>query len=157
RAIGSAAVDFLPRLRAPVTQVAMPAAPTAPAPAAAPNAAAPPSRAAAPASHPPTPDDICRALEQDAAENELPVGFFARVIWQQNRFNVRNGAQGLAQFIEALKDSAHYLRDLKARFGNLGLAAAAYHAGSGVVVAWLENHQPLPAETRSYVAIITGW
>ena len=44
---------------------------TAPAPAAAPNAPAPPSQAA---------DDICRALEQDAAENELPVEFFARVI-----------------------------------------------------------------------------
>jgi hypothetical protein len=57
-----------------------------------------PSQAAAPASHPPTPDDICRALEQDAAENELPVEFFARVIWQENRFNVRKGAQGIAQF-----------------------------------------------------------
>jgi hypothetical protein len=32
-------------------------------------------------------DDICRALEEDAAENELPVEFFARVIWQESRFN----------------------------------------------------------------------
>jgi hypothetical protein len=139
------------------TQVAMPVAPTAPAPAAAPNAPAPPSQAAAPASHPPTPDDICRALEQDAAENELPVQFFARVIWQESRFNARKGAQGIAQFIEALKNSARYLRDLKARFGNLGLAAAAYHAGPGRVAAWLSSHRPLPDETRSYVAIITGW
>ena len=90
----------------------MPVAPTAPAPAAAPNAPAPPSQAAAPDSHPPTPDDICRALEQDAAENELPVEFFARVIWQEGRFNARKGAQGIAQFIEALKSSARYLRDL---------------------------------------------
>jgi hypothetical protein len=108
------------------TQVALPAAPIAPAPAAAPNAPAPPSQAAAPPSHPTTPDDICRALEQDAAENELPVEFFARVIWQESRFNARKGAP---QFIEALKNSARYLRDLKARFGNIGLAAAAYHAG----------------------------
>jgi Trypsin-like peptidase domain/Transglycosylase SLT domain len=111
------------------TEAAMPAAPTAP----------------APASHPPTPDDICRALEQDAAENELPVPFFTRVIWQENRFNVRNDGQGIAQFIEAMKNSARYLRDLKARFGNIGLAAAAYNAGPERVAAWLSNHQPLPS------------
>ena len=152
-----------------------PAAPNAPAPAATPNAPAAPSRSTA--SHPPTADDICRALEQDAAENELPVEFFARVIWQESRFNARavsnKGAQGIAQFmpgtadyrglvdpfdpIEALEHSARYLRDLKARFGNLGLAAAAYNAGPGRVSAWLSSHRPLPGETRNYVAIITGW
>jgi hypothetical protein len=83
------------------------------------------------------------------------------------------GAQGIAQFmpatadyrglidpfdpIEALKNSAAYLRDLKARFGNLGLAAAAYNAGPGRVSAWLTSHRRLPGETRNYVAIITGW
>ena len=151
-----------------------PAAPNATAPAT-PNATPPPNPASA--SHPPTPDDICRALEQDAAENELPVEFFARVIWQESRFNARavssKGAQGIAQFmpatadyrglidpfdpIEALKNSARYLRDLKARFGNLGLAAAAYNAGPGRVSAWLTSRRPLPGETRNYVAIITGW
>src|SRR5690242_6274888 len=149
---------------------AAPAAPNAP-------AAAPQAPASQSAPHPPTPDDICRALEQDAAENELPVEFFARVIWQESRFNARavsnKGAQGIAQFmpgtadyrglvdpfdpIEALKNSATYLRDLKARFGNLGLAAAAYNAGPGRVSAWLTSHRPLPGETRNYVAIITGW
>jgi hypothetical protein len=142
----------------------------------APNTNAPPNQAA-PAPHPPTPDDICRALEEDAAENELPVEFFARVIWQESRFNARavsnKGAKGIAQFmpatadyrglvdpfdpIEALANSARYLRDLKARFGNLGLAAAAYNAGPGRVSAWLTSHRPLPGETRNYVAIITGW
>jgi len=149
---------------------AAPAAPNAP-------AAAPQAPASQSAPHHPTPDDICRALERDAAENELPVEFFARVIWQESRFNARavsnKGAQGIAQFmpgtadyrglvdpfdpIEALKNSATYLRDLKARFGNLGLAAAAYNAGPGRVAAWLTNHRPLPSETRNYVAIITGW
>ncbi len=129
------------------------------------------------AAQPPTPDDICHALEQDAAENELPVEFFARVIWQESRFNARavsrKGAQGIAQFmpstadyrglidpfdpIEALKNSASYLHDLKARFGNLGLAAAAYNAGPGRIAAWLASHRSLPSETRNYVAIITGW
>jgi hypothetical protein len=125
----------------------------------------------------PTADDICRALEQDAAENNLPVEFFARVIWQESRFNAqavsRKGAQGIAQFmpqtadwrgladpfdpIEALKNSASYLHDLKEKFGNLGLAAAAYNAGPGRVSAFVTYHRPLPDETRNYVAIITGW
>jgi Transglycosylase SLT domain len=125
----------------------------------------------------PTAEDICRAIERDAAENELPVEFFARVIWQESRFNARavslKGALGIAQFmprtadfrgvadpfdpIEALKGSASYLRDLRAQFGNLGLAAAAYNAGPGRVSAWLTSKRPLPSETRNYVAIITGW
>jgi soluble lytic murein transglycosylase-like protein len=37
----------------------------------------------------PTADDVCRTLEEAAAENGLPVEFFARVIWQESRFNAR--------------------------------------------------------------------
>jgi hypothetical protein len=105
------------------------------------------------------------------------VEFFARVIWQESRFNAHavspKGALGIAQFIpqtadfrgladpfdpiEALKNSASYLHDLRAQFGNLGLAAAAYNAGPGRVSAWLASKRPLPTETRNYVAIITGW
>ncbi|MGA7788448.1 MAG: lytic transglycosylase domain-containing protein [Xanthobacteraceae bacterium] len=130
-----------------------------------------------PIAQPPTADDICRAIEQDAAENQLPVEFFARVIWQESRFNAqavsRKGALGIAQFmpstadyrgladpfdpIEALKNSASYLHDLEQKFGNLGLAAAAYNAGPGRVSAFLADKRPLPGETRNYVAIITGW
>jgi hypothetical protein len=130
-----------------------------------------------PAANPPTADDICRTLEQAAAENGIPVEFFARVIWQESRFNARavslKGASGIAQFmpqtaswhgladpfdpIEALRHSAGYLRELRDRFGNLGLAAAAYNAGPGRVSAWLASHHPLPDETRNYVAIVTGW
>jgi hypothetical protein len=130
-----------------------------------------------PAQNPPTPDDICRAVEQDAAENGLPVEFFARVIWQESRFNAlavsRKGAEGIAQFmprtadwhgladpfnpIDALKHSASYLRELRDRFGNLGLAAAGYNAGPGRVSAWLAGTRALPGETRNYVAVITGW
>ena len=123
-----------------------------------------------------TADDICRALEQSAAENALPVEFFARVIWQESRFNAQavspKGAAGIAQFMpataswhgladpfdpmESLRHSAAYLRELLDRFGNLGLAAAAYNAGPGRVSAWLTNHRALPAETRNYVALVTG-
>jgi Transglycosylase SLT domain len=130
-----------------------------------------------PAAQPPTIDDLCRTLEQAAAENALPTEFFARVIWQESRFNPRalssKGARGIAQFmpqtahwhglrnpfnpIEALRHSAGYLRELRERFGNLGLAAAAYNAGPGRVSAWLIKHRLLPGETRSYVAMVTGW
>ena len=129
------------------------------------------------AANPPTADDICRAVEEDAAENGLPVEFFARVIWQESRFNARavsrKGAQGIAQFmprtadwhgladpfdpIAALSHSAAYLHELRQKFGNLGLAAAGYNAGPHRVSEWLAGKSALPGETRNYVAIITGW
>src|SRR5262249_39096931 len=59
--------------------------------------------------------------------------------------------------IESLRHSAAYLRELLDRFGNLGLAAAAYNAGPGKVSAWLKHHRALPPETRNYVALVTGW
>jgi hypothetical protein len=141
----------------------------------APNA---PTAQPASANHAPlTADDICHAIEVDAAENELPVEFFARVIWQESRFNASavspKGAQGIAQFmprtadfrgladpfdpIAALHHAASYLSDLRKQFGNLGLAAAGYNAGPGRVTAWLAKQRELPSETRNYVAIITGW
>src|SRR5271169_3120264 len=139
--------------------------------------AAKPADQPAPTKTPPTADDICRAIEQDAAENELPVEFFARVIWQESRFNARavssKGAQGIAQFmpqtadwrgladpfdpIAALRHSAGYLRELRKKFGNLGLAAAGYNAGPGRVSEWLAGQRTLPGETRNYVAVVTGW
>ena len=120
--------------------------------------------------------EVCSTLEQAAAENGLPVDFFVRVIWQESRFNALavspKGAQGIAQFmprtadwrglsnpfdvIAALKASASYLSDLRNRFGNLGLAAAAYNAGPQRVQDWLLTRGGLPKETRHYVQIVTG-
>jgi hypothetical protein len=135
-----------------------------------------PNRAETPTAKPLTTDDICRTLERAAAENALPAGFFARVIWQESRFDAsavsRKGAEGIAQFmprtadwrglidpfdsIAALKASASYLRDLRNRFGNLGLAAAAYNAGPQRVQDWLVGRGSLPKETLSYIQIVTG-
>jgi len=42
------------------------------------------------------------------------------------------------------------------RFGNPGLAAAAYNAGPRRVDDWLAGRRTLPRETRAYVRIITG-
>ena len=169
------AAQSVQRTAEPAQPIPLPMARPADAPASSKTAAGKEPKEAA--AKPPSPDDICRAIEQDAAENGLPVEFFARVIWQESRFNARavspKGAEGIAQFmpatasfrgladpfdpIEALKHSAGYLHDLQARFGNLGLAAAAYNAGPGRVSAWLNSHRALPEETRNYVAVITGW
>jgi soluble lytic murein transglycosylase-like protein len=121
-------------------------------------------------------DAICAALDRSASQNKLPLDFFTRLIWQESRFNPlsvsRAGAQGIAQFmpgtahrvglvdpfdpIEALPKSAELLHDLRTQFGNLGLAAAAYNAGSKRVEDWLAKRKLLPPETEAYVRIITG-
>ena len=119
--------------------------------------------------------DICTALAHFAGENDLPPDFFARLIWKESRFRPDavspKGAEGIAQFIpstarlrglsnsfdalEALQKSAEYLDALRDRFGNIGLAAAAYNAGESGLQAFLENGS-LPQETRNYVLDITA-
>ena len=127
-------------------------------------------------SQPVSTDTLCSALAAAAAQNDLPTDFFARLIWQESRFDPlavsRAGAQGVAQVmpatasrrglsnpfdpLEAIAQSARLLRDLRREFGNLGLAAAAYNAGSGRVHDWLAGRRALPAETSAYVRIVTG-
>jgi len=134
------------------------------------------SRSATPSNSPTSVASICDALAAAAAENDLPVDFFARLIWQESRFDPtavsRAGAQGVAQFmpataswrgladpfdpVEAIAQSAKLLRDLRHEFGNLGLAAAAYNAGPGRVRDWLAGRRGLPRETDAYVRLITG-
>ena len=119
--------------------------------------------------------ELCDAVVAAAEAHELPIGFLARLIWQESGFDTvavsRAGAQGIAQFMpevaaemgvdpfdptEALPASARFLRDLYRQFGNAGLAAAAYNAGAGRVRNWLSRRTRLPQETRNYVQIITG-
>ena len=134
--------------------------------------------AAEPRGQRPSVDEICRTLAQAASDNELPEEFFTRLIWQESRFDPAAvspvGARGIAQFmpqtaamrgladafepLQALRESASYLRELRTTFrGNLGLAAAAYNAGPGQVDAWLAGRGSLPAETQAYVLIVTGY
>jgi hypothetical protein len=115
-------------------------------------------------------------LATAATTNDLPIDFFTRLIWQESRFKPDaispKGAQGIAQFmpatarssgledpfnpLEAIAKSSQLLRDLRREFGNLGLAAAAYNAGSGRVHDWLGGRRSLPLETRAYVRLVTG-
>jgi hypothetical protein len=124
---------------------------------------------------------MCLMIESAARESNLPLEFFARVIWQESRFQpgavgpvTRSGerAQGIAQFmpgtanerglldpfnpVQALPKSAEFLAELREQFGNLGLAAAAYNAGPRRVQEWLAGTGPMPQETRNYVLAITG-
>ena len=128
-----------------------------------------------------TREAMCLMIESAATANELPLEFFARVIWQESHFQsnavgpvTRSGqrAQGIAQFmpgtaserrlldpfdpVQALPKSAEFLSELRSQFGNLGLAAAAYNAGPRRVQEWLAGSGPMPQETRNYVAAITG-
>ncbi len=140
---------------------------------------------------PPKPDDaareseareaMCLMIESAARASSLPLEFFARVIWQESRFQsdavgpvTRNGqrAQGIAQFmpgtanerglldpfnpVQALPKSAEFLSELRDQFGNLGLAAAAYNAGPKRIQDWLAGSGYMPQETRNYVYAITG-
>jgi soluble lytic murein transglycosylase-like protein len=120
--------------------------------------------------------EICNMLAEAAHSNNLPVPFFIRLLFQESRFDAASlshaGAQGIAQFmpetaadvgldnpfdpLEAIPAAARLLRDFIDRFGNLGLAAAAYNAGPNRVHKWLKKQGRLPAETRGYVKIITG-
>jgi hypothetical protein len=119
---------------------------------------------------------LCEALAKAATSHDLPADFFTRLIWQESQFKAdavsRAGAQGVAQFMpatarlrhlenpfdpfEAIAKSAQLLRDLRREFGNLGLAAAAYNAGSGRVRDWMVGRRSLPGETRAYVRLVTG-
>ena len=119
---------------------------------------------------------LCGIVEDSARAEGLPVNFFTRLIWRESAFQPRAlspaGAQGVAQFMPgtasergladpfdpatAIPASAKLLADLAQRFGNLGLAAAAYNAGPNALAKWLAGSGAMPFETQGYVLAITG-
>ena len=122
-------------------------------------------------------EEICGSLVEAARRNDLPTPFFIRLLYQESGFRPEaismSGAMGMAQFmpetaadrnvdnpfdpLQAIPASARLLRDLQKKFGNLGLATAAYNAGPKRVQDWIVNKGPLPQETQDYVRTITGW
>jgi hypothetical protein len=123
-------------------------------------------------------EEICDTLTRSAQINNLPAPFLIRLLFQESGFNPgvisSAGAQGIAQFMpdtatdmglenpfdprQAIPASARLLSSLVQKFGNLGLAAAAYNAGPKRVSDWLglKGKGKLPDETQGYVKIITG-
>jgi uncharacterized membrane protein YeaQ/YmgE (transglycosylase-associated protein family) len=124
-----------------------------------------------------TREEICDTLIEAARNNDLPAHFFIRLLYQESSFRPHAissaGALGIAQFmpetasdraldnpfdpLQAIPESARLLRDLSRKFGNLGLAAAAYNAGPRRIEEWLAKKGPLPQETQAYVKTITSW
>jgi len=124
----------------------------------------------------PSRDLVCSAVASVAQANNLPIPFFANLIWQESSFDSktisRAGAQGIAQFmpktavevglinpfepIHALNAAGKFVSELRKQFGNLGLAAAAYNAGPRRITDWLAKRGDLPGETRNYVIRVTG-
>ena len=122
-------------------------------------------------------EEICASLAEAIRSNDLPPHFFIRLLYQESSFRPyvisSAGALGIAQFMpetanergldnpfdpaQAIPASARLLRDLSRKFGNLGLAAAAYNAGPKRIQDWLANKGPLPQETQDYVRNITSW
>jgi hypothetical protein len=119
---------------------------------------------------------LCGIVEASAKAEGLPADFFTKLIWRESSFRPTAvspaGAQGVAQFMpgtaserglidpfdpaSAIPASARFLNELKLRFGNLGLAAAAYNAGPTAVAHWLAGKGSLPFETEDYVLAVTG-
>jgi hypothetical protein len=118
---------------------------------------------------------VCRIIDSSALAQHLPVAFLSGLIWQESNFKPDAvspvGARGIAQFMPmtaaerglanpndpeaAIPKAAEFLANLKQRFGNLGLAAAAYNAGAARVAGWLAGAGELPPETRDYVMTVT--
>ncbi|MEX3314650.1 lytic transglycosylase domain-containing protein [Sulfitobacter sp. PS-8MA] len=119
--------------------------------------------------------DTCNAISVFSKRHGLNEDFFARLIWQESRFDPNAlshaNARGIAQFIpstaalrgladpynpaDALEHSAQYLAEMVRRYGNEGLAAIGYNGGERRVEGFL-NGGGLAAETIAYVPIITG-
>ncbi|SLN47599.1 Membrane-bound lytic murein transglycosylase F [Roseivivax jejudonensis] len=120
--------------------------------------------------------DTCQAIEHFAETNGLAPGFFARLIWQESRFDPNAlspaDARGIAQFIDstaemrglvdsynpalALEYSARYLGEMSRAYGNPGLAAVGYNGGEARAEGLIAQTGGLARETVQYVRIITG-
>jgi hypothetical protein len=120
--------------------------------------------------------DLCQQIENTSRNNGIDPAFFARLLWQESRFDPNAlspaGAQGIAQFMpqtaklrelpdsynpaQAVERSANYLGELQRTYGNAGLAAVAYNGGEGRANGFTKAGKGLARETIDYVPIITG-
>jgi hypothetical protein len=119
---------------------------------------------------------LCRLIDAAATAQNVPTAFLTRLIFQESSFRPSvvspAGAQGVAQFMpgtarergladpfdpeQAMPKAAHFLAEMKLRFGNWGLAAAGYNGGPNRVPGFVAGTSALPYETETYVLAITG-
>src|SRR5215218_5963569 len=124
------------------------------------------------------PEAFAPLIKQAAAQHGVDEGMLTRQLAQESSFNPnavsRAGAEGVAQFMpataqrfgidprnpaQAIPAAARYVAENRRLLGNDGLALAGYNWGEGNVQKWLASGADparVPAETRDYVAKITG-
>lgn len=124
---------------------------------------------------PPTAAPYLDTIKAAEAQQGLPAGLLARVLYQESRFRPdvihggpnSAGAVGIAQIVPkwhpgvdatdpyaSIQYAAGYLKDLYNQFGSWTLALAAYNWGPGNVSKY--GLSKAPTETRNYVAQISA-
>jgi soluble lytic murein transglycosylase-like protein len=136
------------------------------------DASGPPTAKGRPSSRCALPGSLRNDFVAATRATKLPLGLLAAVAHVESRFSVSaespTGAIGVMQLMPATADSLHldalepssnvlggalYLRQLLSRYGDLGLALAAYNAGPTAV----DRAEGVPsAETRLYVTEVEG-
>jgi soluble lytic murein transglycosylase-like protein len=125
------------------------------------------------------PEAYAPLIQKAAAEHNIEPDLLTRLLKQESNFNPNAlssaGAMGVAQFMpgtakrfgidptipeQAIPAAAKYVATNRELFGgNTGLALAGYNWGEGNVRKWMKagaNPNQMPAETRDFVAKITG-
>ena len=129
-----------------------------------------------------TREALCLMIKSAAKANDLPLEFFARVIWQESRFQsnavgpvTRNGqrAEGIAQFMPGTASERAAARSLRpgagaaeirgifertaqpVRQSRAGRSRLQCRSATGAGMAG-RLRRTMPQETRNYVAAITG-
>ena len=121
-------------------------------------------------------DRICTLIAEQAQATGVPDALIARLFFSETAFDPAytspTGAAGIAKFNATVAESiglsdrsdietaipaaVKRIADLKDRFGNLGLALAAYQAGEKPVRRWLDGNGYLPVSTMIFVRTMTG-
>ena len=121
------------------------------------------------------PSDLAPHISAASAKYDMDPALLTRQIRQESGFKNlppnKAGAMGVSQFTadtahdygidpmdpaQSVMGQAHYMSDLRKRFGNDGLALAAYNWGPGNLAKWLDKGGAVPRETSDYVKNITG-
>lgn len=120
--------------------------------------------------------DLCQALRDTARHHFLDEGFFARLIWQDSRFDLGkiSAAKLVAQPVlnsdkpglgtitdhlnplQIIEKTGRYLAYLKQEDGNVGLAAMAYDAGERGAFGFMAGNVKLRQRSVEFVHLVTG-
>ncbi len=125
---------------------------------------------------PATLDRVCGLIKASADRYKIPAPLLARLLWTESKFNVdaadNQGRRGIAEIVpsvarerkikaphdleEAIPSAAAYIGTLRDRFGNDGLAVAAYKLGEKRLATWISNGGGvMPTRIENFVYEVT--